>query len=202
MTALDNWALAHIATGGLASLIFLYQTLGSAHSDAGNDGDVGHMADISGTDADGSHWIFEGYSLSDFLSVRNFVAFFMGYGWVTLAASLSGNSREFSAACGAAAGAVFVLMSFFLLKTFLKFQEDGSLKLETLTGGYASVYITISSKGASQGKVLVDTKAGRVELPARTRDEDSLRPGVRVRILGPEGGVLWVTAKDEQGGIV
>ena len=49
----DNWALTHIATGGLASLIFLYQTLGSANSDAGHDGDVGHMADISGAESDG-----------------------------------------------------------------------------------------------------------------------------------------------------
>ena len=186
---LTEWDWIHIAIGGISSLIFLFQTLGSA------------VSDIS-SDIDGIHDSADGFSaevgnLSDFLSVRNFVAFFMGYGWVTLASSISGNSRMTSSALGAVAGIVFVVVSLFLLKTFLRLQEDGSLKLEDLTGCRASVYISVAAKSSAIGKVFVDTKAGRVELPARTGDEESIPAGVMVKIIGVEGGVLWVTAKSE-----
>ena len=185
----NEWNWVHVFIGGLSSLIFLFQALGSAHSDT--DSTIEGAHDSAEESASGeSH-------LSDFLSVRNFVAFFMGYGWVTLASSISGNSRLMSSAFGAAAGVVFVLASFFLLKTFLRLQEDGSLKLESLTGHQASVYISVAARSSAIGKVLVDTKTGRVELPARTRDEESIPPGVMVKIMGCEGGVLWVTAKKD-----
>ena len=187
--SLAEWDWIHIAIGGISSLIFLFQTLGSAVSDMNSDFD-GASDSAEGFTAEVSH-------LSDFLSVRNFVAFFMGYGWVTLAASISGNSRILSSVLGAAAGVIFVLASFFLLKTFLRLQEDGSLKLEGLTGHHASVYISVASKSQAIGKVFVDTKAGRVELPARTRDEEPIPVGVMVKILGVEGGVLWVSANRE-----
>ena len=41
-------------------------------------------------------------------------------------------------------------------------------------------------------KVMADTRAGRMELPARTRDPQKLPPGELVEIVGEDGGVLWV----------
>ncbi|MDR3279281.1 MAG: NfeD family protein [Synergistaceae bacterium] len=188
---LDFWMWIHIAIGGVASLIFLYQTLGSANS--------GMEADFDSPDADvdtdAAHDATGAHSLSDFLSVRNFVAFFVGYGWVTFASSLSGNSRALSSFLGGASGMVFVLASFFMLRTFLKFQEDGGVKLENLTGVHASVYITIGASMSSPGKVFVDTKEGRMELSARTPDGEALRPGQMVVVTGVDGGILTVSKK-------
>ena len=93
---------------------------------------------------------------------------------------------------GIVAGVVFVLASLLLIRTFLGFQEDGTLKPESLIGSRASVYISIAGSGAGQGKVLADTRAGRMELPARTRDSRKLPPGELVEIVGEDGGVLWV----------
>ncbi|MDR3353548.1 MAG: hypothetical protein LBO21_00760 [Synergistaceae bacterium] len=176
---MSEWEWVHAAVGGAAAVIFLFQTLGAT---GGSDAD--DSFDPTGADA------HEG--LSSYLSVRNFVAFFLGYGWVTLAALLSGVTAGAASLLGSVAGLIFVVTSFFLIKTFLKFQEDGSLKLESLVGKHASVYITIGARGTSAGKVMIDTKAGRVELPARSDSEEDLRPGRMVLVVKIAGEVLWV----------
>ena len=176
------WEWTHAAIGGLASAIFLLQTLGM-----GEDG-----GDADSPDADFGEIHDHAPGFSGYLSLRNFVGFFIGYGWVTLASLLSGVAPGLSSAFGIAAGVVFVLASLLLIRTFLGFQEDGSLKLNNLIGSRASVYIAIAGSGAGQGKVLADTRAGRMELPARTRDSRKLPPGELVEIVGEDGGVLWV----------
>lgn len=178
------WEWTHAAIGALASAIFLLQTLGM--------GEDGGDADSSDTDFDYGEIHDHVSGFSGYLSLRNFVGFFIGYGWVTLASLLSGVAPGLSSAFGIAAGVVFVLASLLLIRTFLGFQEDGSLKLNNLIGSRASVYIAIAGSGGGQGKVMADTRAGRVELPARTRDPQKLLPGELVEVVGEDGGVLWV----------
>ena len=178
------WEWTHAAIGALASAIFLLQTLGM--------GEDGGDADSSDTDFDYGEIHDHVSGFSGYLSLRNFVGFFIGYGWVTLASLLSGVAPGLSSAFGIAAGVVFVLASLLLIRTFLGFQEDGSLKLNNLIGSRASVYIAIAGSGGGQGKVMADTQAGRVELPARTRDPQKLLPGELVEVVGEDGGVLWV----------
>jgi membrane protein implicated in regulation of membrane protease activity len=199
---LDEWAWAHVAIGGAATFIFLYQTFGAVVDGAVSDGTA---ADGTAADGNPDFGAGEDFSadtptdghggLSTYLSVRNFVALFMGYGWVTLAATLSGMSREVSSFLGVCAGSVLAVLSLYMLRTFLKFQEDGTLNMESLVGKHASVYITIGGNALSAGKVMVDTEKGRIELPARTHDPEELRPGRLVTILQAEGGVLWVTLR-------
>ncbi|GHV45405.1 hypothetical protein FACS1894204_04470 [Synergistales bacterium] len=170
------WDMAHAVTGGVATLIFLIQTFGSAHDSDADDGGF-HSGD------DG---------LGEYLSVRNFVAFFMGYGWVTFAALLAGFGRGTASLCGVASGSLFVMCSLFIVRSFMKLREDGSIQLSELVGQSASVYIAIGE--SSPGKVMVDTKHGRVELSARTKDASRLSAGRLVTIVDADGGVLWVTA--------
>lgn len=186
---MGEWEWAHVAIGAVASIIFLIQTLGTAGDEGDADGDLDGDFDSAGDS--GAH------SLSDYLSVRNFVAFFIGYGWVTLAALLSGLPRVPSSGLGVGAGVVFVFVSLMLIRTFLRFQEDGSLKMERLAGKGATVYITIGERSTGRaGKVMVDTRKGRMELPARSEGE-ALKPGEFVRIDRVEDGVLWVSHPSE-----
>jgi membrane protein implicated in regulation of membrane protease activity len=170
------WEWTHAVIGGVATAIFLIQALGNANSDSGMDG---------GGDADGS--------LSDWLSVHNFVAFFIGYGWMVFACLATGVSRASASFWGMAAGVSFAAVSIFLVRIFVGFQEDGSVEIEKLVGETASVYIAIGASLSAAGKVMVDTRKGRAEIPARTEDPEPLRPGQLVRIQKTEGGVLWVT---------
>ncbi len=186
---MGEWEWVHAAVGGVATVIFLFQTLGTAGDDAGGDADVDFDYD-GGTGADAVD------GLSSYLSVRNFVAFFIGYGWVTLAALLSDVTRVRASVLGVLAGSVFVVASLFLLRTFLKFQEDGSLQLARQVGKTATVYIAIGASAGGVGKVLVDTRKGRMELPARTRSSEKLSPGQLVRIVNVEDEMLWVERVD------
>lgn len=192
---MTEWGWIHVVIGTLASVIFLFQTFGSVEHGAGGDSadspDM-DLGDLSG-DAHGGNT-----GLSDYLSVRNFVAFFIGYGWVTLAALLSGQSQLLASGLGTLAGLVFVGASLYMIRTFLKFQEDGSLKMDTLIGQGASVYIAIGPSGSSLGKVLTDTNTGRVELPARTKGDRKLTPGQWVKIVSVENGLLWVCEEEKE----
>lgn len=186
---MGEWEWAHAAIGAAAAIIFLIQTLGAAGDDSVADGDIDGDFDSPGDTG--------GQGLAGYLSVRNFVAFFIGYGWVTLAALLSGLSQAASSALGVAAGVVIVFVSLALIRTFLRFQEDGSLKMELLPGKGATVYIAIGERSTGRaGKVMVDTRKGRMELPARTEGE-ALKPGEFVRIDRVEDGVLWVSRPAE-----
>lgn len=178
---MGEWEWVHAAIGAVASIIFLTQTLGAAGEDGDADGDADG-------DFDGG-----GQGLAGYLSVRNFVAFFIGYGWVTLAALLSDVPQVLSSTLGVAAGVVLVFISLALIRTFLRLQEDGSLKMDRLPGKGATVYITIGEHSTGRaGKVMVDTGKGRMELPARTKGA-ALKPGEFVRIDSVEDGVLWVS---------
>ena len=197
---MGEWEWAHAVIGGVATFIFLIQTFGTDQHDAdissdfssGSDFDSGvDTGDATGT---GPHF---GGGFAEYLSVRNLVAFFVGYGWVTLTALLSGTSRSTASSLGICAGIVLVLVSLYFVKTFLKFQESGTIKMENLTGKRAVVYIAVGGSKSGAGKVMVDTASGRVELPARTNDQDVIPPGRLATILRSEDGVLWVTAKDE-----
>lgn len=178
------WEWTHAAIGGFAALIFLIQTLGSSDHDF--DADAPDMTE-------GGLFHDHTSGLSDYLSLRNFVAFFIGYGWVTLASLLFGLSLPLSAFLGVIAGIAFVFASLLLIKSFLKLQEDGNLKLEGLKGAHASVYIAIGESGSALGKVMIDTPKGRMELPARTHDKQKLNPGTLVEVTGTESGILWVS---------
>ena len=188
---MSEWEWAHVAIGAVASIIFLVQTLGTAGDDGNAEGDADGFDGDSGADGGG-------HGLADYLSVRNFVAFFIGYGWVTLAATLSGMTHVTSSALGVGAGVVFVFASLALIRTFLKFQEDGSLKLDRLIGKGATVYIAIGSvaSGSKPGKIMVDTRKGRMELPARSNG-DAFKAGEFVKIDRVEDGVLWVSKPGE-----
>jgi len=171
---MTGWEWAHATIGVVATVVFLFQTFGSADYDAGID------CDFSA-------------SFGDYLSVRNLVALFVGYGWVTLTALLTGFSHGMASLMGFGAGIVLVFVSLYLLKTFLKLQEVGTLDMNSLIGKRAYVYITIGGASSSAGKVLVDTKTGRLELTARTEDPEPFRPRQAVKICSVEGGELWVT---------
>ena len=105
------WEWTHAAIGALASAIFLLQTLGM--------GEDGGDADSPDTDFDYGEIHDHASGFSSYLSLRNFVGFFIGYGWVTLASLLSGVAPGLSSAFGIAAGVVFVLASLLLIRTFL-----------------------------------------------------------------------------------
>lgn len=188
----------HVVIGAVASGIFIFQTFGTAGHDVEGDGGGVSDADISPDGVSDAEPGMEHHAgLSSYLSVRNFVAFFIGYGWITLASLLSGLPQIAASFLGVIAGLVFIVASLYMIRTFLKFQEDGSLKMESLVGQGASVYISIGESGSTQGKVMVDTHAGRMELPARTKDAHKLSPGKWVKIVGVESGVLWVSGEEQ-----
>ena len=184
--------IIHLTIGAVATLIFLLQNLSSLTDGGSHDGgDFSHIGDHMdlGHHADVGH-----QGLSSYLSIRNMVAFFMGYGWVAFGALKAGFSEVLSALFGVGSGLVFVVVSVLLLRLFSRFQEDGSLNTASLVGKTCTVYIAVGAGGGKRGKVLVDTPAGRVELQARTAGKQELKAGDAAAIEKVEGGVLWITA--------
>ena len=179
----------HLAIGGVATLIFLVQNLSSLTGGAdSSDGGVDFDGDVDGGHGGDSG----GHSLSAYLSIRNMVAFFMGYGWVAFAALRAGKPEQLSALLGFGSGCVFVCVSIAMLRFFVRFQEDGTVKMASLVGKTGTVYIAPGAGGSRAGKVFMDTSAGRMELQARTSEAGDLKPGEIVTVEKVEDGLLWV----------
>lgn len=177
----------HLTVGGIALLFFVAQTFGTeSGSDADLDVDGDGIPDFDcGCDSpEHAH-----SSLGDFLSIRNLTGFFMGYGLIAFICARSGFALPFSMALGGGAGLSMAAASFFLLRAFLRFQEDGSDRTEDLIGLSGVVYIELSE--SRTGKVLVDSKNGRLERRARS-DSGCLTSGTEVEIVGTSGSLLLV----------
>lgn len=178
MTNLQQ-AFWYLAFG--ASLIFIFQTIltftgtdSSADLDADFDGDFHHV--------DAPFELF---------TFRNLINFFLGFGW-TGAAFYGKMSDYLLVIIAAIVGLIFIGLFFFIIKQFMKLQEDNSFSIENAVGKIASVYITIPGKKSGKGKVQLSIKGSFHELAAITEDENDISFGESVKILKVENDTLVV----------
>ncbi|MBI4559129.1 MAG: hypothetical protein HY706_16210 [Candidatus Hydrogenedentes bacterium] len=164
-------------------------------------GDVGHdMGDTSGhdhaaaghSDADAS-WFF---SVLSFRSVVAAIAFF-GLGGLAAQSSHLPSYLGFMTAMGAGAVALFVVA--WLMHLLGNLRAEGTVHIEHAIGGAGTVYLTIPSKRAGKGKVLLNLQSRTMEYEAITADQElpTGTPVVVVGVLGPN--VVEVAAASEAG---
>ena len=193
------------------TLILLIQTvltflgLGGDHDmdtgagfDADGDGDFDMDGD-GGFDAADSHFdVHEhgepnaGVAGFRFFTIRGIVAFFCIFGWTGYA--LSGTSMAtlpviiISVTAGFAAMLVIGLM-FFSVK---RLQSSGNIRYSNAVGQSAEVYIPIPALRIGKGKVMVSIQERLVEAEAVTDEEQKIRTGEIVRVIGNIGNTLIV----------
>ena len=159
-----------------ASLVFVIQlflTLIGADSD--HDGlDAIGDADAS---IDADHGI--GFQ---FISIKNFVAFFTVFGWAGLACIYGELPPWATILISTASGLLMMLLMASIYYFMGKLTESGTLTIEKALGKTATVYLFIPPKRKATGKIQIKLQGYRT-LDAMTDDEQQIPTGSIVQIV-------------------
>ena len=156
---------------GVSSLVFVIQMIMVF---AGMDATDGADADLHG----GIH----DESPMQFLSLRNLVNFFLGFGWGGVCFYETFSSHIAVIICASVTGIVFVLLFFLLIKQFLKLNKDNTFNINEIQDKIADVYLVIPAEKTGKGKIQVSVRGAVHEIDAITSGE-KIPTGLKVRVI-------------------
>ena len=182
-----------------ASVVFVIQNalmlMGIGDMDSDVDADVSTDFDVhTDFDADGNgdtdistgHTGHEGTlgsaGIFSLFTVRNFINFFLGFGWGGISLAPVIHSRALLVFMSILSGLFFVAVFVVMFRLILRLERNGSFRIKDCVGLTASVYLRIPANHAAAGKVQVSVNGSVHELNAFT-DGDFLPTGSRVRIV-------------------
>jgi len=206
IASLSNWFSSLDSTMQLfwacaiaASVVFVIQNvlmlMGLGDMDSDVDADVSTDFDVhadididAGSDADVStgHSGHEGTlgqaGIFSLFTLRNFINFFLGFGWGGISFSPSIQSKGLLVLVAFGCGLLFVAVFVVLMRALLKLEKSGNFKIQDCVGQTASVYLRIPANHTAAGKVQISINGSVHEINAFT-DSDFLPTGSRVRIV-------------------
>ena len=155
----------------LIQLIFTFLGIGDSDGmdiDLDSDG----VTDI--LDADGGPF--------NFFTVRNFLAFFMIFGWSGITYYNYGFSKTKTAVLAFISGIIAMLIVAFLFYYMMKLSQSGNMNLNYAPGKYGQVYIPIPEARRGSGKIQITFQGALREIEAVT-DGERLSTGARVKVI-------------------
>lgn len=155
-----------------ASLIFIIQTIATF---IGADMDVDTDFD---TDVPGD--IDPGMNL---LTFRNFINFFLGFGWTTILLKDKIESNAVLLLVAFLVGMFLVLAVMYLFKWLSGMQQSGNIDIyKSAPGCQGTVYLTVPGERKGEGIVQISINGAVREYHAMT-DEDEIKTGTPVKVV-------------------
>ncbi len=178
------WAIAVVST-----LLFTFQMALVFFAGTDIDGDTDAGGDMHGDMHDG-----DGHfdSVMGYFTIRNLIAFFMGFGWGGLAMLERGYSTFPSVLGGAIIGALFVFVVMMVMKGLALLKNEGTLAIQNAVGAAGTVSISIPKEMSGSGKISVIIQGRLVEVEAVTRGEKRLARGAQIKVIEVAGAKLVV----------
>ena len=176
------WAVAIIS-----SVFFLCQTIFTFMG--GDDVDSGDMDTDTDVDGDGDGGFFLG-----FFTIRNMVAFFLGFSWFGLACLDKGLSKSLTIIIAGGCGMVIVLLVMLLMKGLSSMKSSGTLSLKNAVGEAGAVTIAVPENMSGRGRVNIVLQGRQVELEAATNG-DRLNKGAQIKVIDTIGNQALVVEK-------
>ena len=133
----------------------------------------------------------ESTDFSDLFTVRNAVAFFLGFSWGGLA-FLESNSEGVAIFYGFIVGVVLIFMNMLVLKGLSSLKDSGNLNINNAIGKEATVSVLIPANKNGYGKVSISLQGRLIELEAITEGENIPR-GNNVKVVSVSGDLLVVS---------
>lgn len=169
-----------------ASLIFIIQSImtfiGADAGDGGIDGDFDASGDFDVT-ADSTADASEIGTGTSLLTFRNFVNFFLGFGWTAVLFANEIESRGLLMLLSIAVGVLLVFLVMYLFKWLSSMQQSGTINVFTsAVGCQGKVYLTIPAERKGEGKV-------QITINNSVREYDALTDGEEL----PTGSTIKVT---------
>jgi membrane protein implicated in regulation of membrane protease activity len=130
-----------------------------------------------------------------FLTLKNFVAFFAIFSWTGIACLDSGVSEGWSIVFGTIAGVIMMLMMASIFYFLSKADESGNLKISNAKGKLGEVYLTVEKKRNSVGQIQIKVQGSLRTLEAITDDDTDIKTGKVVKVSDViDNNLLVVTA--------
>lgn len=164
-----------------ASLIFIIQTVMTfIGADAGGDFDM----DTGGMDADFDDLsAVDGTSGMNLYTFRNFVNFFLGFGWTAILLHKSVKSTGLLMVLSILVGVALVMLVMYLFKWLSGMQQSGNIDLyKSAVGCQGTVYLTVPAERSGEGKVQITIQSTIREYNALT-DGDSIKTGTPIKVV-------------------
>jgi membrane protein implicated in regulation of membrane protease activity len=181
------WAITIIS-----SLIFIIQSImtfiGADAGDGGIDADFGGTdADLGAgdlnTDVDSSSEYSDMGSGMNLLTFRNFVNFFLGFGWTAVLFAGEIKSTGVLMLLSILVGVALVFAVMYLFKWLSSLQQTGTINVyKTAVGCAGKVYLTIPAARSGEGKVQITINDSVREYDALT-DGEELPTGTNIKVL-------------------
>lgn len=166
------------------TLIFLIQLILTIVG-IGTDSDLGNAGDAD-IDVDSDAGI--GFQ---FISLKNFIAFFTIFGWTGLACIDAGLSVGLTIFISLVAGMLMMLIMATLFYFMGKLTESGNLKIESSIGNTGTVYLRIPAKRNGIGKVQINI-SGLKTLDAVTDFDEDIKSGALIKVVSVESENILV----------
>jgi len=164
-----------------SSAIFVIQTiLTFIGADMGGDMDINTDfntdVDMSGVDAE------VGTGGMNLYTFRNFVNFFLGFGWSSILLQKSIESKGLLLFLSILVGVVLVAIVMYIFKWLNSMQQSGNINVFTsAVGCTGTVYLTIPGERSGEGKVQITINNSVREYNALT-DGDALATGTPIKV--------------------
>ena len=172
-----------------ATLIFVIQTVMTflgADADS-TDFDVDVDTSMDGSDLSN---IDSGANLYTF---RNFVNFFLGFGWTAIILQPSVKSTAVLVIVSVLVGIALVALVMYMFKWLYSMQQSGNINVyKSAVGCQGKCYLRIPAERAGEGKVQITIQGAVREYNAVT-DGDEIKTGASVKVLeAVDGNTLLV----------
>ncbi len=125
-------------------------------------------------------------------SVRTIAAFFAGLGWVGVIFLRGGGSSVLAASLGSITGLGLMAGTIYVMRSFSKLQDSGTLSYANAIGSVGTVYVTIPPARGPGGQVEVMFQSRTVFAEARCDAPGGLKTGAKVRIVALDGPTTFL----------
>ena len=161
-----------------ASLIFIVQTVMTfLGADADADFDVDVDTSMDGSDLSN----IEGGS--NLYTFRNFVNFFLGFGWTAIILRPQVQSTALLVIIAILVGVGLVAAVMYLFKWLSTMQQSGNINVyKSAVGCQGKCYLTIPGERAGEGKVQITIQGAVREYNAVT-DGDAIKTGTPIKVV-------------------
>ena len=162
-----------------ASLIFIIQTVMTFLGADADSTDFDVDVDTSMDGADLSN--IEGGS--NLYTFRNFVNFFLGFGWAAILLRPSVKSTGLLVVLAVLVGVALVVAVMYLFKWLSSMQQSGNINVyKAAAGCQGKCYLTIPGERAGEGKVQITIQGAVREYNAVT-DGDTIKTGTPIKVV-------------------
>ena len=161
-----------------ATLVFIIQTVMTfLGADADSNFDVDVDTSMDGTDLSN----IEGGS--NLYTFRNFVNFFLGFGWTAILLQDSVKSTGLRVVVAVLVGVALVVAVMYLFKWLSSMQQSGNINVyKAAVGCQGTCYLRIPAERSGEGKVQITIQGAVREYNAVT-DGDEIKTGTSVKVI-------------------